>query len=363
MRDQTKAIEELSALVSQYPADTAGHANLALAYFYDRDMSKALEEQRGALEITPHSVLQQHNYALYALYAGDFDTAAKKARSILAESPKFDQAFRTLALAELGLGHNQEAQQNYLKLQGVGARGASIAATGLADLELYEGRLEEASAILEQAIADDLVAKDAEAVADRAATLALTELARGKTSKAISTAGKASAGSTEPGVIYRAAQVYIAAGQEAKALQLVAPLSQRLETEPQVYAKLIAGEAQLKRGNARDALNSFQAAAKLANTWLGHFDMGLAYLAASAFTEASSEFDVCLKRRGEATSVFLDDIPSYHLLPAVYYYQGRAREGLHSSGAADSYQTFLTIKERGTGDPLVADAQRRLASH
>ena len=363
MRDQTKAIEELSALVSQYPADTAGHANLALAYFYDRNMSKALEEQRGALEITPHSVLQQHNYALYALYAGDFDTAAKKARSILGESPKFDQAFRTLALAELGLGHNQEARQNYLKLQGVGARGASIAATGLADLELYEGRLEEASAILERAMADDLVAKDAEAAADRAATLALTALARGKTSEAVSIAGKASAGSTEPGVIYRAAQVYIAAGQEAKALQLVAPLSQRLETEPRVYAKLIAGEAQLKRGNAREALNSFQEAAKLANTWLGHFDMGLAYLAASAFTEASSEFDVCLKRRGEATSVFLDDIPSYHLLPAVYYYQGRAREGLHSSGAAESYQTFLAIKERGTGDPLVADAQRRLASH
>ncbi len=36
MRNQPKAIEELSALVSQYPADTVGHANLALAYFYGR---------------------------------------------------------------------------------------------------------------------------------------------------------------------------------------------------------------------------------------------------------------------------------------------------------------------------------------
>src|SRR5882762_6300949 len=362
MRNQAKAIEELSALVSQYPADTAGHANLALAYFYDRNMSKALEEQKRALEITPHSVLQQHNYALYALYAGDFDTAAKKARSILDDNPKFDQALRTLALAELGLGHNDEAQQNYLNLQKLGARGSSIAATGLADLELYEGRLEEASAILKRVIADDLVAKDAEAAADRMVMLALAEVARGKTAEAIRTAGKAVAQGKEPGVIYRAAQVYVAAGQEAKALQLVAPLSERLETEPQVYARLIAGEAQLKRGNAREALNSFQEAQKLANTWLGHFDMGLAYLAASAFTEASSEFDVCLKRRGEATSVFLDDIPSYHLLPAVYYYQGRAREGLHSSGAADSYTTFLTIKEKGAGDPLVADARRRLAA-
>jgi len=80
-----------------------------------------------------------------------------------------------------------------------------------------------------------------------------------------------------------------------------------------------------------------------------------------AFAEASSEFDVCLSRRGEATSVFLDDVPSYHLLPVVYYYQGHAREGLHSAGAAESYRTFLTIKEKGAGDPLVADASKRLA--
>jgi predicted Zn-dependent protease len=181
--------------------------------------------------------------------------------------------------------------------------------------------------------------------------------------EALSSAGRASSNSKEPGVLYRAAQVYVAAGQEAKALQLVAPLSQRLETEPQMYAKLIAGEAQLKKGNAHDALNAFSEAQKLADSWLGHFDLGRAYLDAGAFTEASSEFDVCLKRRGEATSVFLDDVPSYHLLPAVYYYQGRAREGLNSPGAAESYQTFLSIKEKGMGDALVADAQRRLAHH
>jgi len=34
-----------------YPSDTAGHANLALAYFYQRDMTKALEEQKRAIEI------------------------------------------------------------------------------------------------------------------------------------------------------------------------------------------------------------------------------------------------------------------------------------------------------------------------
>jgi serine/threonine protein kinase/tetratricopeptide (TPR) repeat protein len=363
MRDQSKAMEELTALVTQYPADTAGHANLALAYFLGRDMKKALEEQKRALVVSPHSVLQRNNYSMYALYDGDFDTALKEAQSILQENPKFDQALRTSALAELGLGHNAESQAYYEKLQDVSPYGASIAATGLADVAQYEGKLSDAVGILEKAIANDLTSKDAESAADRTATLALVQLTLGKTQEALASASKASANSKDPGVIYRAAQVYIAAGQDAKALQLVAPLSQRLQTEPQVYAKLIAGEAQLKKGNARDALNAFQEAQKLADTWLGHFDMGRAYLDAGAFTEASSEFDICVKRRGEATSVFLDDVPSYHLLPPVYFYQGRAREGLNSPGAAESYKTFLSIKEKGAGDPLVADAQRRIASH
>jgi eukaryotic-like serine/threonine-protein kinase len=362
-RNQPKAIEELTALLKQYPADTAGHANLALAYFYQRNMGGALEEQKHALSITPHSLQQGVNYAMYALYAGDFELAAKEAESLLKEQPNFDQALRTLALAELAQGHPEEASRVYEKLKGVSAYGASIAATGFADLALYEGKLAEAATTLQKAIEGDLAAKDADSASDCGAALAETLLAMGKTQDAVAAAAKASANSKDPGVLYRAAQVYIAAGQEGRALQFVAPLSQRLESEPKIYAKLIAGEALLKKSNAREAINTFADAQKIADTWLGHFDMGLAYLAASAYTEASSEFDVCLKRRGEVTSVFLDDVPSYHLLPPVYYYQGRAREGLKSAGgAAESYKAFLAIKPQGNGDPLVADAQRRLGS-
>jgi len=44
------------------------------------------------------------------------------------------------------------------------------------------------------------------------------------------------ANSKEEAVLFRAAQVFVAAGQEARALQLVAPLGRRLESEPQIYA-------------------------------------------------------------------------------------------------------------------------------
>lgn len=235
-----------------------------------------------------------------------------------------------------------------------------MALTGLADLALYEGRPTEATSLLEKAVAADLQAKNTDAASNDQVTLALTQAALNKSAQARAKAAEATAKSQDPGVLYRAAEVYLATGEPARALQQVAPLAKRLESEPQVYVKLIAGEAQLKRGHPHEALATFQEAQKLLDSWLGHFDLGRAYLEAGAFTQASSEFDACLRRRGEATSVFLDDNPSYHWFPGVLYYQGRAREGLKSPGAAESYKMFLDIKGKSEGDALVADARKRL---
>ena len=361
MRNQEKATDELTDLVKKYPADTAGRANLALARFFKRDMHGALEEQQSALAITPHSVQQRSNLSLYALYAGDFQTAAAQARQVLQENPSFETGLRTLALADLASGHVEEAKRDYDRLENMSARGASMARTGLADVALYEGRLSEAVGLLEKGIAADVAAKDSESAANNQATLALTEISLNRPGEASLNAAKASSSGDE-GVLYRVAQTYLALGQESRATQVVAPLAKRLEHEPQVYAKLISGEEQLKKGNSREALSAFQEAQKLADTWLGRLDLGRAYLALGAYTEASSEFDVCLNRRGEATSVFLDDLPSYHLLPSVYYYQGRAREGLGSAGATESYKAFLAIKDANSDEPLVADTRKRLAA-
>ena len=97
-----------------------------------------------------------------------------------------------------------------------------------------------------------------------------------------------------------------------------------------------------------------------ADTWLARFHLGLAYLQAGSFAEAYSEFDICLKRRGEAAAVFWNDLPTMRRLPPLYYYLGRAQEGLKSPGAKDSYNAFLLIKEKSDADPLVEDARKRL---
>lgn len=362
IRNQAKAMEELAGLVKQYPADTAGHANLALAYFLQRDMSKALEEQRYAITIMPSSVQQRSNLSLYELYAGDFAAAAQDAERTLQDNPKFEVGERTLALSRLAGGNVATSKKEYAKLQALSVHGASMASLGLADLALYEGRLMDASEALTKGIAADVEAKDFESAANGEVTLALTQLALGKKSQAEASAKEAVRESKDETVIYRAAQVYLALGQEARARHLVAPLAQQLEGEPQLYAKLLEGEAQLRRGNTHQAIAVFQEAQKFANSWLEHFDMGRAYLEAGLFSEAALEFDTCLGRRGEATAVFLDDLPTYHVLPDAYYYQGRAREGMHDSRASESYNRFLEIKNKSSEDPLVADARKRLAA-
>jgi hypothetical protein len=37
-----------------------------------------------------------------------------------------------------------------------------------------------------------------------------------------------------------------------------------------------------------------------------------------AYAQADSDLELCLQWRAEATAVYLDDNPSYHLLPPVY---------------------------------------------
>ena len=357
-----QAIEEYTSLVNQFPSDTAGYANLALAYFYTRNMSKALEEGKKAVEISPKNVVQRNNLALYALYAGDFDTATNEEQTVLGMNPSFEKAYEGLALAQLGQGKPADATVTWQKLQSLSARGASKAATGLADLASYEGRMGDAADLLQKAISGDQANQDAESAADKLAALAIVQQALGKNSDAVASADAAAKASKDESVYFRAGRAYLETGQEPKLRLMAADLAARISHDAQAYAKILEAESQLGHGKAQDAIETLQEAQKLADMWLVHFDLGRAYLDAGAFPEASSQLEACLKRKGEATSIFLDDVPSYHFLPPVYYYLGRAQEGMKSTGAADSYKTFLAIKEKSNGDALVADAQKHLAA-
>jgi eukaryotic-like serine/threonine-protein kinase len=359
MREPSKAIEEYSALVKQFPFDNAGYSNLALAYFYRHDMNKAVEEGRHAVEISPKGVVARVNVALYAVYATDFATGAKEARAVLELDPGDAYAYRALALAQVGQEKINDAMGSYQKLATMGADNASVAALGLADIALYQGQASNASAILDKGIAADLAQKDTPSAAVKLVAMAYAEWLQGHNAQAVSVASRATSMTKDANLLYAAGQILVDAEQPAKALAIASQLSNSIESDSQLYGKLLEGEARLKRGEAKDAIRLFQAAQALSDTWLGHFDLGRGYLGAGLFTEADSEFEACLKRSGEASAVFLDDLPTFRLLPPVYYYLGRAQEGMKSPAAKDSYRKFVALQEQGTG-PLLADARHRL---
>jgi tetratricopeptide (TPR) repeat protein len=363
VHNHRKAIEEYQQLLERYPADTGGYNGLAFAYFLARDMERALGQGRRGVEIYPKFVPLRSNLALYALYAGDFAAAEKEARTVLDQNPTYLKAYVALALSQVGQGRPDEALATYRRLEEVGARGASFASMGEADVALFDGRLGDAAKILDEGQRNDVASKFGPAAATKSVALAWIRLAQGHRPAALAAAKAALDRSRVPSVAYPAARVYLEAGREREASDIAAELRRSLDADAQAYGLLIEGEVDLAHGDGRRALDHFEEAKAIADTWLGRLAFARAYLQTGALPEAHSELDLCLKRRGEAMAVFLDDVPSARYLPPVTYYLARVQEGLGSAVAPASYETFLSVKKAAEPfDPLVADARRRLSA-
>ncbi|MBA7608359.1 hypothetical protein ES703_15536 [subsurface metagenome] len=240
--------------------------------------------------------------------------------------------------------------------------GESFAILGLADIALYEGRVADASEMLEKKIALDTKEGRTDYLGNKWALLAYARLLSRKKGLALEAADRAVAATKEIGTMCCAAQVYLQTGNEERALSIATELGRRLGPEPRAYAKIIEGEIIKKKGKIHEAIELFNQAQEILDTWLGRFSLGKVYLDIEAYPDARKELDSCRERHGEAASVFFNDLPSIHYLPLIHYYLGRAQEGLGSPAAAESYQTFLKIKANSDeGDPLVEDCLRRLA--
>jgi tetratricopeptide (TPR) repeat protein len=350
--------KEYGDLIARYAGDVAAHNNLALCSTHLRDMPRALDEMRHVVEILPKRALYRVNLALYAAYAGDFATGDSEGR--VAQELGSPLGMLPLAFAQVAQGQLAEATATYRSLGGRSAAGASYMASGLGDIAIYSGRYAEAAGIFSSGAEADVKAGELERAAAKLSALAYTRLLQGRNDLAIAAADKALANSRAAKIRFLAARVFVETGSAARAQALGSGLAAELQAEPQALAEIIAGNAALKAGDFRQAIRSLSDANRLLDTWVGHVDLGRAYLAAGAFPQADSEFDRALKRRGEALAMFMDEEPTYGFLPDVYYYQGRVREELKSAGFAESYRTYLDIRGAAGEDRLLAEVRRRL---
>jgi tetratricopeptide (TPR) repeat protein len=361
VKNYEKAAENYSALVAAYPADDAGFGNLALSHFYLHDFTKALTEARRSLEVNPKNLISRGNLPLFAMYAGDFATAATEARKLIADKGATRATYLPLVMDAVAKGDLPAAEAAYEQMATTGVRGASLAGLGRGDLALYVSRFGAAESTLKSALAADAAAKYTAGAPLQQAALAEAELAAGRRPQAIDAAHAAMKLSRQPPVLVPAARVLLRAGKAAEARAIASELEGQLQKESRAYGKILLAEIAIDEKKTAEAIDLLTQARSLTDLWLGRFDLAVAYIQRDAFAEALPELEACQKRRGEATALFFDDVPTVRYLATLPYWTGRAEEGLKMASAKSRYESFLSLRKEAAADPLVQDARRRIA--
>lgn len=358
-RNREKAIENYQLLIDKYPADDAAHNGLAIQYFYTLQFDKALEAGGKLLEIYPGSVMGRSNYALYAMYASDFRTAVAEADKVRELDPDYFKAWLPVAMRALVINDRTAAVEAYEQMAAIEGRGASTANLGMADIAIYDGDYTLAQALLVEGIAADATAGSQYVTSTKHMALADAYLKSGDhdaAAEAISSGLSVSSGESRT---VPAAIVYLGLGDTEKAREIADGLKSALPATTRAHGALIDGLIALDAGNHVEAVSTLTTAVGLADLWLIRYHRGRAFFEAGYFAEALDEFTACTERRGEATAMFLDDLPTFRYTAELVYWLGRAQEQLGMlHDARQNYAAYAA--HRPEDDPLAVDARERI---
>jgi len=358
-RNFNSAIDSYTSLVEKYPADAVGHNNLAVVLFYTLDFDKAREQGGKLLEIYPNSTIYRSNYALYAMYASEFEASAEEARSVVEQDDTFYKGWLPQAIAALDRGDFASAQTYYENMVSGGPRGESLANVGLADMSIYRGEFDSAMQMLEQGIAADTVSDKTRATARKHLMVAEIHLQLGDKTAALDAAREALEKDVGDATSVSAALLFIAAGDTESASAIANRLSSELQPQRRAYGTTMDAMIDLAEGRTVDGIDKLTAALELADLWLIRFQLGKAYLQAGYAAEALAEFEAVKSRRGEASAIFLDDVPTFRFLAELPYWTALAEREIGMIDAArQNLEAFLEL--RPNGGLFVADARERL---
>jgi tetratricopeptide (TPR) repeat protein len=299
------------------------------------------------------------------MYNGDFATAIAEASRVRTENPTLEYAFLPIALSKLADGDVAGARQAYAGLSAMSPFGASLAKLGEADLHMYFGHHRTAIGVLRAGIDADVNGKiPSVQVARKYVALADAYLASAQPAQAAVAATEAIKSSRAESILFPAALALLRAGRPQPALQIASDLEKMLQAHTTAYARMISGAHAFARGRMAEGVEQMRDAQKRRDSWFSRFLLGKAYVEAGQFTEGLAELEPCVKRRGETTDVFIDDLPTLRYLPPAYYWLARAQEATGAvSDARTNYDAFLKLRaDADPRDPLAADAQKRVAA-
>lgn len=328
-----KAIENYQQLVDAYPADGAGNNNLAILYTFTAQYERALKQSEQLLTIYPGRMLYHANHSQYAMYAGDIETARKEAEYVLENDPDFFKSYMIQSMVSLYGGDTLSARLYYDRMAETGVRGQSLASIGLADIDLFEGRYEEALLRLRPAIELDRSELFSRGVSTKTVAMAQALSALGQNEEALSLLDAVESRRGD-GLLVPAAELYAAAGEYGKANDIAENYRKQFRPTARAYASLIDGINAYHQGEYVIAIDALQKAIDAADLWIVRYYLGRAYLAGGYPAEAISEFEACVARRSETGGLFFDDVPTWRYTASLDDWKQQATEALGNFAAS-----------------------------
>lgn len=356
------AVETWSEFVDKYPADVGARESYASALFEQFDFVTAADQTRNIIEILPENIFYRSKLALYAMYEGDWETAAAEAGKVIAGNPELGAAYLPMAMAALAEGQVDLARDAYRRMASTTETedGASVAELGLADIDLYVGHVDEAQKRLRAGIDADMVSGNHRMAALKHIALAQSYADQQNITAAATAATNALQLADSVAVQVPAAMIFIEAGVITTAAAIADDLAEQASAQSNAYAQMLKGMILRSEGTRTEEVLAMRDALDTADLWLIRYQTGKAYLRAGNNLQALDELKTLKERRGEATAVFLDDIPTYRLMAEVPYWTGRVQEELNMRSAArTSYQKYIAL--RPNGGALAEDASKRAA--
>ncbi len=209
-----------------------------------------------------------------------------------------------------------------------GPRGQSLATIGMADVAIFDNRLDQAVSLLNSGIVADQSTNNERGIGTKKMALAQTLFAQDQPEAALDSLADLNIDTATDGQLVAGAELFVALGQLDAAGDIAAYYAGQLRPKSRAYAALIEAMIALDNGEHIAAVDKLRAAIEFQDLWIARYYLGQAYLAAAYPAEAASEFDAAWQRRGEAMAMFFDDIPTWRYMARLDEWRERARQSL-----------------------------------
>lgn len=359
--DYEKATANYDLLIENYPAEVVGRSELGGLHFEAHRFDQAFTQIAVLRDRYPSNLAYQARYARYAMYAGEFEISSQQAEKNLKRDPESVLPYLQIAMAKLARGEISTAEKSYRTMARQDPLASSLAITGRVDIALLQGNYAAAIELLDSAQPASGTSGNSSIAVHHNIYRAIAlhglgdDTAAGKRIEAIlPTIDKVSG-------LLVAGQLLVTLGELETAKSIVARLNMRKSNAGTAEADLLAGAIALAEARFVDAVDLLVASIADTDTWLARFTLGQTYALADYQAEALGEFKQCEDRLGEATALFLDDIPTFHYSAPLYLWLAKTKQQLGMSREATAdYERYLDLRVATDASQLTIDARTRL---